>query len=263
MVMPWLCLEDCGFNSSEIDAQIEQLSSPGVFTHGAPEDFDLCLNGTICRKSQRSTVSAKLAAAGLGVHAMVVSWDLDAVRAAFAAPDAFIASVETLLLNVEPAVTGVNLDFEPHGTAPPVGPMPTKADAVAYAAFLNVFSDAMHARNPRIEVSVDIATWTEFWDYQLLNATRVDRLCDMESYNADFGFFQKQVTFATSKIDPDKYVCGLETVHDSGPDRGKPFNQTEIAERFAFLKAVGVRKIGIWDTPIPALWMPYIAAFAN
>lgn len=261
MVMPWMCLEDCGFNASDIASQIQQLSAPGVFTHASPEALDLCANGTACRKSHRSDVSGALKAAGLGVHAMVVSWNLDDIRAAFAAPEAFIESIESLLLEEEPSVTGVNLDFEPHGSNPPVGPVPTAADATAYAEFLNIFADAMHARSPRIEVSVDIATWTKFWDYALLNATRVDYLCDMESYNADIDFFRRQVQFARAHIDADKYVCGLETTHDSGPDAGKPFNETELSWRFDFLEENGVSKVGIWDTPLPALWLPFVTSF--
>jgi hypothetical protein len=261
MVMPWMCLEDCGNSAKEIAEQVSNLTAPGApFTHASPEDWDLCVNGTICKNSKRSSVSRLLAAAGLGVHAMIVSWNLDAIRAAFAAPAAFIASVENQLLAAEPAVTGVNLDLEPHGSNPPVGPVPTAADAAAYAAFLNVFADAMHARSPRIEVSIDIATWTKFWDYSLLNTTRVDYICDMESYNADIGFFEKQVDFARAQISHDKYVVGLATTHESGPQSGKPFNVTELQWRFDFLKARGLQKVAIWDTPIPDLWLPFLAA---
>lgn len=110
---------------------------------------------------------------------MVVSWNLDDIRAAFSAPQKFIDSVVTLLLDGERNVTAVNLDFEPHGTNPPVGPVPTKADGVAYAEFLTTFADAMHARG--IKVSVDVATWTSFWDYSAIGKSSVDYVCDMES----------------------------------------------------------------------------------
>jgi len=258
-VMPWMCLEDCGFNSSQIDAQLAQLATPGLFTAAAAEDYDLCSNGTACKKSRRSIVSDRLASLGLRAHAMIVSWDLDSIRAAFAAPQAFIASVLAIFA-AEPALTGVNIDFEPHGSSPPVGPVPTAADAAAFAALMDATADAVHALGK--EISLDIATWTRFWDYSLLNATRVDFLCDMESYNADFDFFKKQVAFAMARVSPEKYVCGLATTHESGPQAGLPFNSTELAWRFDFLREQGVRKIAMWDTPLPLNWEPFLASFA-
>lgn len=173
-----MCLEDCGNNASDIAGVLRQLATPGVFTDASFEDWDLA-NGVIVKKSNRSRVSDDLAALGLGAHAMIVSWDLNDIRAAFAAPAAFIESVDALMLASERKITAVNLDFEPHGSNPPVGPAPTKQDGADYAVFLDVFADAMHARG--IKVSVDIATWTSFWSYPLIGATRVDYICDMES----------------------------------------------------------------------------------
>lgn len=260
-VMPWMCLEDCGFNSTQVQQQIDQLGAPGVFTHASFEDWDL-INGVLSKGStRREQVSDRLFALGLGTHAMILSWNLDDIRAAFKSPAAFIASVEQQLLSAEPHVTGVNLDFEPAGTSPPVGPKPTAADAAAYAAFLDTFAAAMHARTPRIEVSVDIAKWSAFWDYSLLNSTAVDFLCDMESYNADIDFFRRQVDFASAKISPGKYVAGLITSKTSGPDEGKPFNSTEIGWRFDYLKEKNVQQIAIWSMPMPELWMPFLKGF--
>jgi hypothetical protein len=259
-VMPWMCLEDCGFTAAQIDQQLAQLATPAAFTAAAFEDWDL-QDGLVVKKSRRSQVSDRLAALGLGAHAMIVSWNLDDIRAAMAAPGAFAASVATLLLASERNVTGVNLDWEPHGSNPPVGPAPTAADGAAFAAFVDTFAAAMHALQPPIEVSVDIATWTPFWNYSLLGATAADYLMDMESYNADLGFFEKQVAFAQARVPADKLVVGLATTHESGPDRGKPFNDTELGWRFDFLRARGVRKIAIWDTPLPPNWMPFIEKF--
>jgi len=253
MVMPWMCLEDCGASASAIAAQLRQLATPGAFTAASFEDYDLGLNGTIYKKTPRSRVSGALRALGLQTHAMIVSWNLNDVRAAFAAPAAFIDSVVSNILDVEsPAnITAINFDFEPHGSAPPVGPAPTPADGAAYVNFLNTVADALHARG--VLVSVDIATWTPFWDYAALGASRVDWLCDMESYNQDFAAFKKQVAFAQAHLPPEKYVVGLED-HPS-------FNSTDVSERFAFLRNAGLRKIAIWSTPMPEIWMPFIEAF--
>ena len=200
-VMPWMCLQDCGDTSADIASQLTQLATPGVFTAAAFEAYDLCLNGTACKNSYRERVSDRVAALGLGSQAMVVSWNLDAIRAAFAAPGLFVASLHAIL-DEQPNITAVNLDWEPHGSSPPVGPVPTAADAAAYATLLNIAADALHSRG--CQLTVDIATWTKFWDYELIAATRVDQVMDMESYNADFTFFKKQVAFAMSKIPADK-----------------------------------------------------------
>ena len=250
MVMPWMCLEDCGFSKAQIAAQLQQLATPGLFTDASFEDYDLSPAGLVTKFSARSRVSGDVAALGLGSHAMVVSWLTNSTRAALADPQAFVESVIAQILDVEGAnVTALNLDFEPNGAANPPGPEPTPADAAAYAAFLDVVADAMHARG--VKVGVDIATWSPFWDYSLLNATRVDWLFDMESYQAPQAGFEKAVAHAQQFVSPEKYVCGLET---------HPFNATELAQRFAFLSARNVRRVAVWSSPMPAEWIPYLAA---
>lgn len=274
-VMPWMCLEDCGYNASAIAAQLAQLATPGVFTAAAYEDYDLALDGTVTKAKPRSRVSGAVKALGLQSHAMIVSWDMDAIRAVFAAPATFVDSVDAHILAVEGAnVTAINLDWEcvparrappavstpashfppstpcrPHGTAPPVGPVPTPADGVAYVDFLNFFADSMHQRG--VLVSVDIATWSAFWNYSAIGQTRVDYVCDMESYTPSFPAFQKQVAFAQAVLPPAKYVVGLEN-HN--------FNETEVRDRFEVLKSAGLRQVAIWSTPMPDRWIPYLAA---
>lgn len=83
------------------------------------------------------------------------------------------------------------------------------------------------------------------------------------SDNADFGFFSRQVAFAQANLPADKYVCGLATMHESGPESGKPFNATELAWRFDLLKERGVTRIAMWDMPLPDLWLPFLTAFAK
>ena len=282
-VMPWMCLEDCGATAAQIAAQLAQLATPGVFTAAAFEDYDLGADGTVNKTGARSRVSGAVKAMGLGSHAMIVSWDLDPIRLVFANPQRFIDSVISKILDVEGSnVTAINLDWEPHGSAPPLGPVPTPADGAAYAAFLDVFAKAMHARG--VQVSVDIATWTDFWDYRAIGATAVDcgcrvlpahcafareflfptpphaphrlplaraGVCDMETYSASLSAFTKQVAFAAPLVPASKYVVGLET---------HPFNVSELASRFSYLKSMQINKVAIWDTPMPDAWMPYLAA---
>jgi hypothetical protein len=107
----------------------------------------------------------------------------------------------------------------------------------------------MHERG--VLVSVDIATWSAFWNYSAIGQTRVDYVCDMESYTPSFDAFEKQVAFAQAALPPDKYVVGLEN-HN--------FNESEVRDRFLLLKSAGLRQVAVWSTPMPDRWMPFLAA---
>ena len=65
LVMPWLCLEDCGADASEIAADLAQLAAPGVFTAAAFEAYDLLPDGTVGVQHVRSRVSGAVRAMGL------------------------------------------------------------------------------------------------------------------------------------------------------------------------------------------------------
>ena len=41
---------------------------------------------------------------------------------------------------------------------------------------------------------------------------------------------------------------------------GVPFTDAELQERFDALAAAGVRAVGIWKSPIPANWFPFLRA---
>ena len=249
-VSTWLCLEDCGASSSQIAADLAQLASPGVFTAAAFEAYDLLADGTVGISHQRSRVSGAIRALGLRSEAMVVAWETNATRAALADAPRFIASLDAVVLAREGAnLTGINLDFEPDGNSHPDGPEPTPADGVAFAAFLNHVADFLHSRG--LTLSVDIATWSPFWNWALLAETRVDWLMDMESYQASWPAFEKAVTQAHKLLPADKYVAGMET---------HAFNASELEQRFALFKNLTIRKVAIWDSPVPETWLPFLAA---
>jgi len=39
---------------------------------------------------------------------------------------------------------------------------------------------------------------------------------------------------------------------------GAPFTEAEVKERFDELSAMGVRAVGIWRSPIPDNWWPFL-----
>jgi hypothetical protein len=246
----WLCLEDCGASPSQIAADLAQLAAPGVFTSAAFEAYDLLPDGTVGITHVRSRVSGAVRALGLGSEAMIVCWETNATRAAMADPAAFLASLDAVVLAREGAnITGINIDFEPNGDAHPDGPPPTAADGVAFASFLDAVADALHARG--LTLSVDIATWSPFWNWPLLAQTRVDQLIDMESYQKGFPQFEAAVRRAQGLLRAEQYVAGMEVA---------PFNASELQQRFDLLRSLAVRKVAVWDAPLPDSWLPFLAA---
>lgn len=73
-VMPWMCLERCGDNSTAIIEQLDQYSvNRTKFTGVSYEDFNLAANSTLV-KNNLTQVGAPLAALGLQRWAMVSSY---------------------------------------------------------------------------------------------------------------------------------------------------------------------------------------------
>ena len=62
-------------------------------------------------------------------------------------------------------------------------------DAAAYVSFLSVFATELHGAGFR--VSVDVASWSPFWDFDAIAAkTAVDTLITMDTYTSNFTRFQ-------------------------------------------------------------------------
>jgi len=94
-------------------------------------------------------------------------------------------------------LTGVNVDFEPNVPA-------THQDAIDYANFINLFADSLHQKG--FLLTMDIATWNAIWDWNLLNATDVDRIMLMSTYTGNWTIFQRDLTRAVQQISLDKLV---------------------------------------------------------
>ena len=76
-----------------------------------------------------------------------------------------------------------NIDLEPQGCNCQCGATGTAADAVLYANWLAALHAALHAVNVRL--TVDVATWSPVLSQFETLAPSVDRLMDMDTYNAD------------------------------------------------------------------------------
>lgn len=259
-VMPWLCLERCGDNSSVISAQIQQfVSNRTVLNAASFEDFNLGLNGAglpSLIKNNLTQVAPTLQSLGVQRYAMISSYPyppqfLTWMRQLFASPGAFIA--ECISAAKEENLTGFNIDFEP--VVAPGAPTPTNADAVAYASFLDTFAKAMH--NEGIAVSVDVATWSALWNLTLIGNSAVDAVMTMQTYTDDWPTFQAKLTEAAATIPADKLVVGLETVQDS---TNAPYSDEQLQQRFDLIRSLGLRRVGLWRAGVPDNWWQFLDA---
>ena len=214
IVFPWLCLERC--NDTSIGGELQQLLiNRTVFAQGgaAFELFNLGTNSTLV-VNNLTNVAPIINAMGLPTIAMVSSYPyppdfLYWMREVFANPAPFIAACigQAKLYSL----SGYNIDWEPSDGAG--DPTPTHADALAYAAFLTTFSNAMHAE--KLLVSVDVATWSPIWNLSAIGASSVDLVISMGTYTSGFPAWQAQLKDLLDAVPLPRAVVGLETTHTS------------------------------------------------
>lgn len=167
------------------------------------------------------------------------------MRDVFARPQPFIDAC--VAAAKEEPVSGFNIDWEP------AKDKPTAADAAAYATFLDTLARGLHAHG--LLVTVDVATWNPIWNLTEIAVTAVDGIFTMNTYTAGDDLWEKQLVEDVAAIPLDKLVVGLETLAN-----GKTYNSSDIALRFNAIKKAGVRRVGLWDAPVPAAFLPYLAA---
>lgn len=250
LVMPWLCLEVCGNNASAIAADVAQVG--GVVNAASFELFNLGAGSRLITNNL-TAVAAPVRAAGALALAMVSSYPyppafLAWMREVFAAPQPFIDAV--VAAAAAHNLSGVNIDFEP-----PSSDAPTPQDAADYAHFLDTLAKALHAHG--LLVTVDVATWSAIWDVRAIAATAVDAIFTMNTYTDDDALWLRQLADVVAMIPADKLVVGLETTHASD---GRAYNVSDLTLRFDALKSAGVRRVGLWASPIPDLFWPFLNA---
>ena len=164
-VMPWMCLERCG---EAIPADLAQIDkNKALLSAVSFESHNLEANGEL-NDNHFTRVFPHIVGDGLEGHAMVTTASIDKLRQLWIPANRvkFISDVASVALNN--SWHGVNVDFEPEGGAPP-----TTSDAREFASFLDALALALHEH--KISLSVDIASWSAFWDPALLVATKLDR----------------------------------------------------------------------------------------
>ena len=251
LAMPWLCLEVCGDSSTQITADVAQVTSNSRVLNAASfENYNLGPNSSLI-KNNLTDVIPQLKSAGVLTLAMVSSFPyppefLTWMRQVFASPQPFIDACVSAA--AAEGFSGFNIDWEP------AHDKPTAADADAYAGFLDTLARALHTHG--LLVTVDVATWSQIWNLTAIGATAVDAIFTMNTYTAGDPLWLEQLREDVAAVPLDKLVVGLETTRSGN----MPYNVSDIALRFDAIKAAGVRRVGLWASPVPAAFLPFLAA---
>jgi spore germination protein YaaH len=100
---------------------------------------------------------------------------------------------------------------------------------------------------------------TPLWNLTLIAATDVDLVMTMSTYTDNFTLFEKHLVEAVTTLKPSQVVIGLESIR---PSDKQPYTPQQMQQRFALIKQYGVRKLGVWDAPIPDDWFPLLKDWA-
>jgi len=239
-VMPWMCLERCGDNSADIAAQLDQFRvNRSSFTDVSFELWNLGANSTLITNNL-TKVSSELTSLGLGTWPMISSYPYPPdfllwLRQVFANPKPFFDSVIASAKEIK--ATGMNVDWEPTSAGPKV----TRQDAIDYANFLDQL--AAEAHNNELLVSVDVATWSQIWDLKLIGETRVDYICNMETYVKNNTVWLQELADSLELVPLEKLVVGLESDVN--------LTDADVSLRLNALVEAKIKRIGIWKTPMP------------
>jgi len=253
-VMPWMCLERCGGNATSIAANLREIDAHKHFLSAVSFDlYNLGANSQLVR-NKLTPVHKQISAMGLETFPMVSSYPyppqfLSWMRQVFAKPQPFI---DTAISEAKKeGFTGYNIDWEPTTEG-------TNQDAIDYAHFLTTLSNALHAHH--IKVTVDIASWSNIWNFTELSKSTVDKVMDMSTYTGTFATFLAQLNKAVNSFRLDMLGIGLETVDTVTK---KPFTNAQLAIRFAVIRKNNIQEVDVWDMPIPSNMWVYLDDFAT
>ncbi len=246
-VLVWMCLDICEPGRDEM--HINHVRAYRSLLDAVSYEAYILGPGGLLERHPRIAwdVTPEIRDIGLEAWPMIVSSNIQNIRALFDNQDSFIAQAVGIAISKN--ITGFNIDFEPTGGA-------THEDAVRYAEFLDRFAAELHKHG--FKLSVDVARWSPIWDLDLLARTRVDYIIDMSTYASRDTTFVKYLDRDLEEIPEDKLVVGLCTYNLSSDTL---FPDHEVAFRFAKLINRGVERIAIWRTMLPAYWWRYIKLY--
>lgn len=269
-IMPWMCLERCGFSATDATAQIAELEKhKDVVRMVSFEWYQLSQNASVV-DNNFTKVDEGLHKAGFITVAMLCSADLNHMREAFTRPFDVAGALLEAVLAPGRHIDGINVDFEPTDAA-------TTEDAKHYAAFLRHLKSALNSAGGRF-LSADIAEWNKLWNFTELSQALVQDqqqqtttmvkqatpfhalLIPMSTYTYVDRYFVEGLKYSLQTIDDSLLVVGMDT-WSNAPSR---FNSTLVQQHLELVAATKrVCRLGIWMTPLPSFWWPLLGRFVN
>mmetsp|Transcript_25773 Transcript_25773/g.43000 ORF Transcript_25773/g.43000 Transcript_25773/m.43000 type:complete len:300 (-) Transcript_25773:169-1068(-) len=251
-VMVWMCLEFCEETEMIIDTNLKQIDAHrDIISAASFEKYTLGPNSTLV-DNNLTEVSSSIVAMGLEAWPLLSSYPhppefIDWMRDVFRDPLPFFESCihEAQLHNY----TGYNLDWEPTDGV-------TVDDGNDYAIFIDKFATSLHVAG--LVLSVDVATWTDIWNYTAISASAVDRAISMGTYTSSDSSFSSQLDLLVTNFGPLRSGVGLETVNASTEQR---MSLDEVSWRFQQIEMSGAMEVDLWKMPIPPLWWPLISDY--
>ena len=207
--MTWLCLEFCD-NSTVIDKYMEDLSEhASLMTAVSFERYQLGPDATLVTANVSNVIQSLHDMGIQETWAMLSSFPhppefMDWMREAFANVDYFTEQCVTEALKYN--YTGYNLDWEPTDGV-------EEGDSEAYAKFIDSFAVGLHKHN--IKLQVDVAGWSDIWDYGAINNTHVDYIISMSTYTSNDDSYTNEINNMMNNIDINRIGIGIEMVNAS------------------------------------------------
>ena len=273
-VMPWMCLERCGFNSSQVMDHVATLKRHRHIIHRVAYHWmDLQADGTFSSPGW-TDVGPALREFGVETYGMLTSWSLPGIRQVIYNTTAATQLVTNLArAAVREGMAGINFDWEPMH-------QPANATDAKHLAdfFVLARKVAFHATNgSSLKMTLCISTWNHIWNYsELSHAMTVQpgtsegnsagptwfptgELMTMNTYTANDKAFTSGLHMSIRDIANTTLVVGLYSHNNHDPLQ--KMNSTEVAFRMGALAVEGICRIAIWATPLPEWWWPQLEQF--
>jgi len=241
--MPWMCLERCHDNITDVMNQLELHAQLGDISAVSPEAYNVGANGDFVWNNF-TDINPIAKQYNLKIYPMITSANIINMRRLFSDPASFVANAVDTADDL--GYDGYNIDFEPEsGTEP--------NDSVLYSHFLIYFATNLHQRSKVL--TVDIASWdSNLWNFTSLALTNVDKFLTMDTYTSNWSTWQMRLWQQIEIFGINRLGVGLESVSPNGTS----WNEQQLMERFDILHKINVLEIDIWDLPISDLMWSFI-----
>jgi hypothetical protein len=215
-----------------------------VITKVSFEKYDLGWNSSLI-VNNFTDVFPEIKNMGLETYPMITTVNIVKIGQLVKNPKPFID--ECVSVAVQRGYTGFDIDFEPNNA--------TAELAKPYAEFLTLFANALQEKGKKL--TVDIASWTPFWDFEALAVTTVDRIHTMDTYATKIETFQTRLEKVLHYFKLEKLGVGLDWIDPK-------FTEDQVKARFDLIMKHDIKEIALWEMPPrDEFYWKYVDEFAK